>query len=163
MEGLIKRYDELYHDMASAKDSRKMVVFGDAEQWVFHKVAEAHPELAEKWLAKLEAGHWHNYLSKSEAESVTSKLINQDGTKGPHWSYETFKAAVESLGGKMSEEPYYNCWALWATACMRFSDNHNSAAEFVPEDLMPKFFYDVAVENLKDVDRPRFVRWYFDE
>lgn len=34
--------------------------------------------------------------------------------------------------------------------------------EFVPKDQEPKFFYSMALEKLKDVDRPRFVRDYFD-
>ena len=161
MEDYIKRYDELYEDMATAKDPKKMMTFGEAEKWVFHAIADKHPELAEKWLTKLEAGKWHNYLSKSEAEEIVSKLINQDGSRGPHWDYETFKAAVESLGGKMTSEPYYNCWAIWATANMEFSDHYVSASEFVPKDMMPKFFYNVSVETLKDVDRPKFVRDYF--
>ena len=160
---LTHRYDELYSEMSTAKDPTKMHIFGEAEKWMFHKVAEAHPELAEKWLSKLEAVNWHNYLSESEAESVTAKLVNQDGSVGPHWDYETFKAAVESLGAKMSEPPYFNCYALWAVANMRYSDNYKSASEFVPEEMMPKFFYNVAVENLTDVDKPRFVRWYFNE
>lgn len=162
MEDLIKRYDELYADMATARDPKKMMAFGDAEKWVFHQMAEKHPELAETWLGKLEASKWYNYLSKSEAESIAMKLVNQDGTRGPHWNPETFKAAVESLGGKIQSEPFYNFWALWATANMEFSDHHTSAAEFVPRDMMPKYFYNVAVEKLKDVDRPRFVREYFD-
>jgi hypothetical protein len=161
MNDIIRKYDELYDEMASSKDPNRMIAFGDSEKWVFHMLAEKHPELAEKWLTKLEAGKWHNYLSKSEAEEIVSKLINQDGSHGAHWDYETFKAAVESLGGKMTDEPFYNCWALWATANMRYSDNAKSAAEFVPKEMMPKYFYNVAVENLKDVDRPRFVRDYF--
>jgi hypothetical protein len=161
MSDIIRKYDELYDEMASSKDPRRMMAFGDAEKWVFHMLAEKHPELAEKWLTKLEAGKWNNYLSKSEAEEIVSKLINQDGSHGAHWDYETFKAAVESLGGKMTDEPFYNCWALWAVANMRYSDNAKSAAEFVPKEMMPKYFYNVAVENLKDVDRPRFVRDYF--
>jgi hypothetical protein len=161
MNDIIRKYDELYDEMASSKDPNRMMAFGDSEKWVFHMLAEKHPELAEKWLTKLEAGKWHNYLSKSEAEEIVSKLINQDGSHGGHWDYETFKAAVESLGGKMTDEPFYNCWALWATANMRYSDNAKSAAEFVPKEMMPKYFYNVAVENLKDVDRPRFVRDYF--
>jgi hypothetical protein len=161
MNDIVKRYHELYDDMAMAKDPKKMMVFGDAERWVFSMVAEKHPDLAEKWLSKLEAGKWNNYLSKSEAEEIVSALVNQDGSHGAHWSYETFKAAVESLGGKMTDEPYYNCWALWTVANMRYSDNAKSASEFVPKDLMPKFFYNVAVEDLKDIDRPKFVRDYF--
>ena len=162
MEDLIKKYDELYDDMATAKDPRKMMAFGEAEKWVFHMMAEQHPELAEKWLTKLEAEKWYNYLSKHEAEAIVSKFVNQDGTRGPHWSYDTFKAAVESLGGKIQSEPFYNCWALWTAANMRYSDNYVSASEFVPKDMMPKYFYNVAVETLKDADRPRFIREYFD-
>lgn len=162
MEDLIKRYDELYEDMATAKDPKKMMIFGDAEKWIFHEIAKAHPELAEKWLSKLEAGKWHNYLSKVEAEEIANKLVNQDGSRGPHWPYETFKGAVESLGAKMAEEPYYNCWALWIMANALYSDHYKSASEFVPKDMMPKYFYMQAVEKLKDVDYPRFIRKYYD-
>lgn len=162
MNELIKRYDELYEDMASSKDPKKMIIFGDAEKWVFHSMADKHPEIAEKWLTKLEAGKWHNYLSKGEADEIVSKLKNQDGSIGAHWDFDTFRNAVESFGGKMKDEPYYNCWALWATACMKFSDHYKSASEFVPKDVMPRYFYNVAVENLKDIDRPKFVREYFD-
>ena len=161
MEELIKKYDELYDEMASSKDPRRMMAFGDAEKWMFHMLAETHPEVAEKWLSKLEASKWHNYLSKGEAMEIATRLVNQDGTHGPHWDYETFKNAVESIGGKMTDEPFYNCWALWITANMRYSDNYKSASEYVPKDQMPKFFYNVAVENLKDIDRPKFIRDYF--
>ena len=161
MEDLIKRYDELYEDMATAKDPSKMMAFGDAEKWVFHALAEKHPELAEKWLAKLEASKWFNYLSKQEAESIAMRLQNQDGTKGAHWDYETFEAAIESLGVKKKEEPFYNCYALWAVMNMLYSDHHKSTSEFVPKDQEPRFFYNMAVEKLKDIDRPRFVRPYF--
>lgn len=162
MEDLIKKYDELYEDMATAKDPRKMMAFGEAEKWVFYMMAEQHPELAEKWLTRLEAEKWYNYLSKNEAEEIVAKFVNQDGTRGPHWRYETFKAAVESLGGKLQSEPFYNCWALWVAANMQFSDHHISASEFVPRDMIPKYFYNMAVETLKDPDRPRFIREYFD-
>ena len=35
-ENLSHRYDELYHEMATAKDPKKMMVFGEAEKWIFH-------------------------------------------------------------------------------------------------------------------------------
>lgn len=161
MEDLKKMYDELYDDMATAKDPKKMMIFGEAEKWIFHSLADKHPEIAEMWLTKLEAGKWHNYLSKSEAEQIASKLLNQDGTRGPHWSYETFKDAVESVGGNMTDEPYYNSWALWVTANMKYSDHHKSSSEFVPSDQEPRYFYMMSVESLKDPDRPNFVREYY--
>lgn len=162
MKELIEKYDELYDDMATAKDPRKMMAFGDAERWMFHMLAKEHPEIAEKWLTKLEAAKWHNYLSKTEAEEIASKLVNQDGSRGPHWSHETFKAAVESLGAKTEEEPFYNCWALWIMANALWSDHHKSLMEFVPKEHEPKVYYLMAVEKLKDVDYPKFIRKYYD-
>jgi hypothetical protein len=162
MEEIIRKYDELYHDMATAKDPHKMMAFGEAEKWMFHMLAETHPEIAEKWLTKLEASKWHNYLSKAEAEEIASKLINQDGSHGPHWDYETFKDAVESLGGKMKDEPFYNCYSLWIMANALYSDHHKSLMEFVPKEQEPKVYYLMAVEKLKDVDYPKFIRKYYD-
>ena len=162
MEDLIKRYDELYEDMATAKDPKKMMIFGDAEKWIFHEIAKAHPELAEKWLSKLEAGKWNNYLSESEAEHIANKIMNQDGTRGAHWDYDTFKGAVESLGAKMRDEPFYNCYALWIMANALWSDHHKSLSEFVPKEQEPKVYYLMAVEKLKDVDYPKFIRKYYD-
>ena len=162
MKELIEKYDELYEDMATAKDPRKMMAFGDAEKWMFHALAKEHPEIAEKWLTKLEAAKWHNYLSKTEAEEIASKLVNQDGSRGPHWSHEAFKAAVESLGAKTEEEPYYNCWSLWVMTNALWSDHHKSLMEFVPKEQEPKVYYLMAVEKLKDVDYPKFIRKYYD-
>lgn len=161
MSDLFERYEELYDDMATSGDKNKMIAFGNAERWAFKKMAEMSPKDAQCWLDKLEAMNWNNYLSRGEADEATSKLINQNGMKGPHWSYDTFKNAVEGVGGVMAEKPYYNCYALWATANMLYSDHYESAKKYVPESEMPKFFYSEAVEKLKDVDKQKFARWYF--
>ena len=161
MESLIKRYDELYEDMATAKDPMKMMAFGDAEKWMFHALAEKHPEIAEKWLTRLEASKWHNYLSASEAVQIAAGIINQDGTKGAHWDYDVFKEAVESLGAKMSDEPYYNCWSLWIMANALWSDHYKSLSKYIPKEQEPEVYYELAVEKLKDVDKPKFIRTYY--
>ena len=170
MDEILERYEELYEDMATSGNKDKMMAFGDAERWAFRKMNEISPKDAQCWLDKLEAMHWKNYLSKHEAEEITSKLINQNGRIGAHWGYDTFKSAVESLGGKMYEKPFYNCYALYATANMIYSDHAQSVAEdmgatspeAVPNEKMALSMYRKAVEQLKDVDRPKFVRDYFD-
>lgn len=162
MEEMIKRYLALYDDMASSGKKEKMVIFGNTDKWAFQKMAEISPKMAQCWLDKLEAILWNNYLSKAEADEIVAKFVNQDGTRGAHWNYDTFKSAVESLNGSMHDEPYYNCYALWVTANMLYSDHYKSVMEYVPKEDMPKFFYTMAVEKLKDVDKARFVREYFD-
>ena len=163
MEDLINKYDKLYDEMATAKDPKKMMVFGDAEKWMFHTLAHKHPEIAEKWLTRLEAGKWNNYLSKSEAENIANKLVNQDGSRGAHWSYEVFKAAVESLGASMVDAPYYNCWSLWVEANTLWSDHHKSLSKYISKEQEPLAYYEMAVEKLKDMDRPKFIREYFED
>lgn len=158
---MIKRYLELYEDMETSAMPEKMKGFGKAEMWAFKRVAEEKPDVAQMWLDRLEAMSWHNYLSRVEAMGIASALINQDGSKGAHWDFDVFRAAVESLEGEMVASPYYNCYALWVTANMLYSDHYNSAKEFVAKEDMPKFFYLMAVEKLKDVDRPRFIREYY--
>lgn len=162
MEEIIRKYEELYDEMASSRDPMRMMAFGDAEKWVFHSLAKSHPEIAERWLTRLEAGKWNNYLSKTEAEEILSRLVNQDGSKGAHWDYDTLKNVVESLGGHMKDEPYYNGCSLWVVVNMLWSDHHESVSEFVPREDEPRFFYAMALEKLKDADRPKFVRAYFD-
>lgn len=165
MEELIKKYDALYEEMAASKNPMRMMAFGDAEKWMFYSLVEKHPDLAEMWLKKLEASKWHNYLTEEEAEEVVESLMEKRGeeyVQRYEWDYPTFKNAVESLGGKLHEEPYYNCWALWATANMLYSDHNETIKEFIPvPNLRVKMYYKLAVDKLKDFDRPHFVREYF--
>ena len=162
MNALMQRYEELYAMMATSTDIVKMQVFGEAEKWAFGKMSERDPALAQVWLDKLEPVMWKNYLSKVEAEAIVSKFVNADGTIGAHWSYDTMRSAVESLGAVMSEEPFFNCWALWATMNMLYSDHAKSVNDFVPKEEQVKFYYAQAIEKLKDADRPHFIREYFE-
>ena len=168
-EELKSRYDHLYKVMAESKQPENMMLFGKAEKHMFHELAEAHPEAAEAWLAMLEPVEWHNFLTEEEAEQVVGKLVNHDGTMGAHWDADTFKSAVERLGGKLEDKPYYNMWALWVTDNMIYSDHAPSIAEDMgyrtskeaDGTKMALSCYRKAVEKLKDPDRERFVRWYF--
>ena len=168
-EELKAKYDHLYKVMAESKQPENMMIFGKAEKHMFHELAEAHPEAAEAWLSMLAPVEWHNFLTEGEAEQVVGKLVNYDGTMGAHWDADTFKNAVERLGGKLEDKPYYNMWALWATANMIYSDHAQSIAEDMgyrtPKEAdgmkMAGSCYRKAVETLKDPDRERFVRWYF--
>lgn len=162
MVKLIQQYLNMYEDMETSKDPKKMKVFGEVEKWGFKEMVSSAPQKAQQWIDKLEAGlYWNNFLSRSEADEIVGSLIGQDGSRGAHWSYDVFRNAITALGGKMSDEPYYNCYALWAVANMLFSDHAKSASEYVPKEDMPKYFYSLAVEKLKDRDRINFVRDYF--
>lgn len=166
---MIERYEELYLKMVTSKDPKNMKIFGESEKWVFAEVAKAHPELAASWLSHLEAVCWDNYLSDKEAMNIGKRLTNQDGTKGFHWNHDVFTKAVDSLGGKVEDKPYYNSYALCVTANMIYSDHAKSIAEDmgfkdpkeVSNEKMALSCYKKAVEKLKDVDAGFRVRKYF--
>lgn len=166
---MIERYEELYNKMKSSKDVKNMAAFGAAMTWAFGELAKVHPDMAEKFLSHIECIEWHQYLSQDEAKNIGMRIINQDGTKGFHWTYDVFTSAVKSLGGKVEDKPYYNSYALWVTASMIYSDHANSIAEDmgyktakeVPNEKMALSCYKKAVESLTDVDGGFQVRKYF--
>lgn len=165
----MKRYEELYHKILQSKDDVKMEMLGDVFLSMMDQIEGSNPRLYKDMIEKLEATDWHNYLAESEAAKIAMSLVNQDGTRGAHWPYEAFRNAVESLGGKIEDAPYYNCYALWVTANMLYSDHAYSVAEDmgykqpseVPNEKMALSMYKKAVEKLRDADRPRFIRQYF--
>ena len=164
MEELIKKYDELFDEMVSSKDPRRMMAFGEAEKWIFKQLAASHPDLAEHWLVRLEASKWHNYLSKEEAEEIVESLEEKQGetvVKRYEWDYDEWKKAIEAMGGEIHNKPYYNCYALWATMNMLYSDHVNTMNMFVQPPLRLKMYYHLALDKLMDVDRSHWVRGYF--
>lgn len=168
-EQLIERYDELYDKMKHSQDVKNMKIFGKAEKYMFHELAGAHPDMAERWLSHLEAVCWMNYLSQGEAMNIGKRIENQDGTNGFHWNHEVFTNAVKSLGGVVENKPYYNSYALCVTANMIYSDHAKSIAEDmgcksaaeVPNEKMALSCYKKAVECLEDKDEGFKVRDYF--
>ena len=169
MEAMIKQYLEQYEKMATSGNPELMKIFGENDKWAFEEMVKISPKTAQEWLSKNESIKWHNYLTKEEAERIASNFINQDRTKGAHWSVEAFKQALNSLGAEHEDDPFYNFYALWVTANMIYSDHAQSVAEDlgykspteVPNEKMALSMYKKAVEKLRDADRPRFIRAYF--
>ena len=168
-EDLISRYEYLYDTMKTSKDPDKMKIFGRAEKRIYKRLASSNPSMAKEWLSMLEAVAWHNYLSQDLAEELAAGIVNQNGTKGPHWSMDTFFSVVPKLGGKLEDEPYYNKYALWLVANAHYSDFAKSTSEDmgynsideVPGEKMALSMYKKAVESLKDVDRSHYIADYY--
>lgn len=156
-----KRYKELYENMASSKDIHKMKVFGAADKWAFNEVCSTNPSLAQRWVDRLEAICWKNYITENEAKSLVGAFKWQDGRTDAKWSMPVFKEAIKGIGGHMEDKPYYNDWALWATANMIYSDSGKTLMKYFSEEQLPKVVYDLSVDKLKDADREYFLREYF--
>lgn len=164
-----EKFYEIYSKMKSSSDVADMKTFGHSAKVMFEKMTIMAPGMAKEWLEMLEPIMWHNYLTLEQAKSLAEKLVNQDESKGPHWSMDTFMGVVQRLGGKMEDAPYYNKYALWLVANAHYSDfavstsldmGCKSVAE-VPEEKMALSMYRKAVESLKDVDRHHYIRDYY--
>lgn len=168
-EELNSRYDYLYERMKNSKNPHNMKVFGASATAIFRRMVDKHPEIAEQWVESFEAILWDNYLSQTQARNIASHIVNQDGKEGPKWSEDVFFHAVEKLGGRIEQEPYYNKHALWLVANAMYSDHAQSSAEDmgfstiseVPPDKMALSMYKKAVESLTDIDRPNYVERYY--
>lgn len=161
MEDVLKKFDELYHDMISDESAEKMRELAKIGKWFAVQVATSNPKLVREAVEKLESTTWNNYLSESEAVEIVSQFVNQNGAKGAKWGFGQFAQFVESIDGAIEDKPYYNRYALWVTANMIYSDHYRTLSEFIDDDKLRKTIYKLAVEKLRDPDRPCFIREYF--
>ena len=170
---LKEAFKRLYMDMAASKDVGKMQMFGRAFTKVFDDLADKHPELAQSVIEMLQAIEWNNYVTVAEATGVAAHFVNSDqsvtGATGPsrgaHWSMDALKSFLGQNGHPLEEKPYYNWAALWLVVNMMYSDFANVFAEMSgakENEKLATASYQMAVARLKDVDRPRFIRAYFD-
>lgn len=166
-------YEHLYQVMKGSKDVSKMRMFGTTFTNMFNQVAEKHPEIALATIEMLSAIEYNNYVTMAEAMDVAHGFINDDTmvtgmpepSKGAHWSMEALKSFLGVKGMPLEEKPYYNWCALWLTTNMIYSDFANTLVEITgakDNDRIATACYKMAVKKLKDLDRPKFIREYFE-
>lgn len=130
----------------------------------FHLLSDVSEKAATDFIDCLEGTrNFNNYLSEREAIDIVNSFVNADGTDGPKWSPDTLFAKVEGLGGTLDAMPHYNRWSLYTTMNMEHSD-HSKVIEKWSEGDPTKYAeacYDLAVSQLKDVDKPHWIREYF--
>ena len=168
-----ERFDTLYAEMASSRDTSKMKVFGTAFKQMFDRVADLKPDLAIATLELLSAIEYHNFVTPVEAMDVAAHFVNEDTmvtgttepTKGAHWPMDALKGFLTQRGIALEEKPYYNWPALWLTVNMEYSDLANTFVELLgskENERLAVASYKVALAKLKDRDRPHFIREYFE-
>lgn len=166
------RYNELYADMEHSKDVSKMKAFGVAFTALFNKVAEVHPDIAEMAIEMLSMIEYNNFVTKEEALDISTRFINDDTSisgatepsKGAHWNMAILKDLLTQKGLPLEVKPYYNWPALWLMVNMIYSDFAENIVEMTGSKENEKLAvasYKMALKKLKDVDRPHFIRHYF--
>ncbi len=154
-------YEKLYHELVDSGKQENMQALGNLFLWLMEQTKLSNPAVFKEVVEKMNAANWNNYLTEAEASAIVSGFINSDGSKGAHWSMSQVSNAVEELGGVPECEPYYNKCALFVTMNMIYSDFAVTLDHFVEASNMVEVVYRLAVDKLKDKDRPRFIRGYF--
>lgn len=105
---------------------------------------------------------YNNYLTEKESRTILSEFRNWDGSTGTPFSPQILDE-LQKDNKCIDNVPEYNKWALYITMCKFASDQGGVISKLVNNDS--KAFinacYDMSIAQLKDVDRPRWVRHYF--
>ena len=157
----MERYEELYHELIKGGKKENIAALGALLLWLMAETKKSATAIFKEAVEKMEAASWCNYLTAHEAESIAAGFINQDDSKGAHWSISEVEEAVEELGGRIECEPYYNKYALYVAMNMLYSDFADTINQFLGDGNMVEVIYRMAIDKLKDRDRPKFVRQYF--
>lgn len=164
MEKLIEKYTMLYDHIVANKEPKQMKLFGEVSNAVMIELIKSQPALAEKYIEKLCAINWRQYLTKSEAASVLAKM-----NPAPRWDFERWLANVESFGLEAEREHVFNRYALFVCMAGKYSDEAEVIADKafgkplaeVPEQAMFTLIHALAVAALTDKDEIYNIRTYF--
>lgn len=103
----------------------------------------------------------NNYLDYEEAKKIISSIKDSDGKNGGKWSVEDIERFLKTKELPTEELPYYNSYAL-AVAMNRISSDYGGELKELTDDYA-LICYNLALCDLKDADRPRWIRNYFSE
>ena len=158
------KFKHLYDYMSVSNEPKYMMLFGEVMCEMMDMTIESHTSLAEELVDKLESICWQQYLSKAEA----TKIVSAMEPKAP-WSYDQWLKAMQDLGLEYRRDKVFNCYALWTTMCMVYSDDGKTIASLMGIDYnnaasnqeFIKAVHQFAMNKLQDVDLRFDVRKYF--
>ena len=163
-EEIKEKFKSLYDYMSVSNEPKYMMLFGDVMKDMMCWMVDNKPELAEKMVDKLEAINWNQYLSKDEAMEIVKSMAPPAA-----WQFDQWKKAMEDLGLEYRREHVFNCYALWTTMCMVYSDDGKTIASLMGIDYSnaasnPEFIkavHQFAMNKMLDVDGKFDLRHYF--
>lgn len=105
---------------------------------------------------------YNNFLTEKEARNILKDFKNYDGSSGAPFNFSVIDE-LEHNNKCVDYAPYYNKYTLYVTMCKFASDQGDIISKLVNNDNNAYIIacYDMSVAQLKDADRPRWVRHYF--
>jgi hypothetical protein len=103
----------------------------------------------------------NNYLTLDEAKNIMADFVNYDGSKGAKWSCAEIEKFLAGKGIATEQSPYYNSYALAVAMNRIYSDYGGEIKDLTDDEAVA--CYSFALRDLKDPDRPRWIREYFEK
>lgn len=102
---------------------------------------------------------YKEFLTESEAKSMTSKLENYDKTNYPKWpNPQMVFDTVKSLGAEIEEKGKFNKWVLFFAMNMIHSDYGGILSTMANGTEYAKLCYKMALAWINDPDRKQSIR-----
>lgn len=159
-----EKYAMLYDYMATSKDPKNMMLFGNVMTQMMDVMIQRMPQEAEQMIDKLESVKWKQYLTPTEAEKIVASME----PKAP-WSRDVWKNAMNSLNLPLEEYPCYNSCAMWVTMNMVYTDHAETIARNIikqplsqiPTEQLVTGIHALALDLLKDKDGNFSIRRHY--
>ena len=164
MENLNEKYTMLYDHIVATKEPKHFKLFCEVSNAVMRDLIKTQPAVAEKYIEKLCAIKWQQYLTKSEATAILEKM-----NPAPHWDFERWSAEIEHYALESERENVFNRYALFVEMNAKYSDEAEVLANKafgkpiaeVPEQPFFALIHALAVAALTDKDGVYQIRTYF--
>lgn len=156
---MIERFSALSEAAVSNPDT--LGVLKNSVNKMFNYLSERDQRKAEEMLAELEQIQYNNYLTQEEAKRINASFKNYDGSTGGKWRSEEVENFLRNKGLPVEDLPYYNSCAL-VVAMNRISSDYGGEIKELTDDYAVAC-YRFALCDLKDDDRPRWIRKFFED
>ena len=121
-------------------DSDDMVKLTNKIDWFVDEVEKEDKELADKFLMKIDL-LLNPHFTRETSKHVVDRLINKDGSKGGHWTYDQTTRVLENQGWD-----FHTCdW--YYVLNMIYSDYYKSGRS-------DETYIELAKDFIDDIDAP---------
>ena len=99
-------FKDLVYKYGRDGDTETMECLTEKVNWFTEEVKMKEPELAHKFLMKVDL-LLNPHFTEETAKHVVAKMVNKDGSRGEHWTYEQTSEVLNSQGFDFNEADWY--------------------------------------------------------
>ena len=158
---LLEKYESIVEKIETEKQEE---MFYSVSRDMFIHFCENHPDIAKKYLDKLDGMRYRNFVTNEEASKIVSCM-----KPAAVWSHDKLYQKLEELELEIEGEELFNFCSLWVVMNQVHSDHalsiaHAIGVKTIAEcdcDTMVQVCYDLAIDLLTDEDEKYNIRDYF--